>query len=91
MDIDDRPRPIDRTAAERTLDKIAAMLGANTEWNSAADYLEDIATVIGQSKVYPHPVADQNDDALTYWRAVADDYGIGYDDDEDDGPWNWGS
>lgn len=66
------------------LHKIAAMLGSAREWDSAADYLEDIAATINESGVYPCPVSDQDDEALGYWRMVADEYGIGYDDDEDD-------
>lgn len=44
------PNPI---ADQYALDCLAALLGTSSEWSSAADYLEDIANLVGT--VRPHP------------------------------------
>lgn len=59
---------------------VAALLGSNTEWDSAADYLEvqaaAAANMLGVS------VGDQSPAELKMWRGVADQVGIFYDEDE---------
>lgn len=56
--------PTDRVAKtgsdQLAVDSIAALLGTNAEWRSAASYLEDIANIVGT--VRPHP----GDRAATY-------------------------
>lgn len=60
------------------LDRVATMLGSCEEW-SGADMLEAIAWEINRSGVYDHPVSDQPDEALAFWRARADALGIDHD------------
>lgn len=63
---------------------VAALMGANEEWDSAADYLEDIAFI--GSHVLGVSVGDPGDDELKFWRTLADKLGIEHDgeDDEED-------
>lgn len=58
---------------------VAALLGANSDWDGAAEYLEEFAAV-AQSKL-GQPVGGQSDEGLAFWRKVADELGI-----EHDGP-----
>lgn len=51
---------IERLEDRDAIDAIATLLGTSSQWSSAADYLEDIANIIG--KVRPHP----GDNADTY-------------------------
>lgn len=59
---------------------IATQMGANEEWDSAADYLEYIASELGYT-AFPHPGADSNLDA---YRLIADGLGIEHDGEEED-------
>ncbi|MBG6106595.1 hypothetical protein [Frigoribacterium sp. CG_9.8] len=59
---------------------VAALLGANTEWDSAADYLEEQA--IAAANLLGVSVGDQSPAELTLWRGVADQVGVYYDEDE---------
>lgn len=61
--------------------RVAALLGANTEWDSAADYLDSIASWaqidLGLA------VGDQSDVVLKFWRLLADELGVDYDDEDE--------
>lgn len=46
-----KPRPVTDEAA---LNEIATMLGTAARWDSPADYLEEIATIIASTS-RPHP------------------------------------
>lgn len=70
------------TDAERVdaADRIAALLGANSEWDSAAQYLEWIAEILSAAG-YPTPGERVN---LARYRALADEFGIEHDGEPDD-------
>jgi hypothetical protein len=77
---------MDHTPAYAKLGEyVAALLGANPEWTSPADYLEEIAAKAHALGL--DPISDQDDEDLAHWRTVADALGIahdGEDEDEDD-------
>lgn len=74
--------PKRKMSDRQALDRIAAMLGSNTTWDSPADYLTDIANLI-QDTGRLHP-GDQPPDVLAYYRGEADRFGYAHDGDEDD-------
>lgn len=61
------------------IDRIAALLGSNTEWDSG--YLETIADLVADTG-RPYP-GDQPPDVLAHYRQMADRFGYYYDEDED--------
>lgn len=60
--------------------RVAARLGANREWDSAADYLETFAFE-AESILGVTPGAE-DDDLLAFWRAIADEVGVEHDGEE---------
>lgn len=58
---------------------VAALLGANAQWNDAGDILEDIA---GKANSLDFPVSDS--DVTEFWREVADELGIDHDGEDDE-------
>jgi hypothetical protein len=60
--------------------QVAAQLGANLEWDSAADYLEDFATM-AQGALGVN-VGGQDDKLLSEWRKIADNAGVYYEEEE---------
>lgn len=61
---------------------VAAQMGANEEWDSAADYLQDFGdnsgTVLGVH------VGSEDLETLAMWRGIADELGIEHDGEEED-------
>ena len=55
---------------------IAALLGAQSVWDSPADLLEQIAEIVSTTGL-PHP---GDVDALPFYRNLADRYGVDHDD-----------
>jgi hypothetical protein len=84
------PRSEARAIVEKTLENplkaalaalmIATQMGANEEWDSAADYLEYIADELGYT-AFPHPGADSTTDS---YRLIADGLGIEHDGEDED-------
>ncbi|MGC4174373.1 DUF2958 domain-containing protein [Demequina sp.] len=70
-----------------TIVHMAALLGSNSRWRSAADYLEEIANmvtgIVTEAGAPPVEAGEglRADAALAYWRAVADEQGLTYDHD----------
>jgi hypothetical protein len=64
--------------------QVAALMGSNPEWDSAADYLEFIADFAsGQLGI---SVGGQDAELLAFWRGVADEVGVYYESDEGEEP-----
>lgn len=57
---------------------VAALLGSNSQWDSAADYLGEIADAADTIGILP-TVNGTGDEPLDYWRGVADGLGIVHD------------
>ena len=58
---------------------VAALMGANEEWDSPADYLEMIAE---KAQALGANISDQDAGSLAFWRKIADDLGIEHDGEE---------
>ena len=56
--------------------RVAAQMGANLEWDSAADYLDDFATAA--RNLLGVRVGGQGNADLTFWRDIADEIGVYY-------------
>jgi hypothetical protein len=70
------------TTDQQAVDAVATLLGTSAEWDDAADFLDDIANIVGQ--VRPHP----GDAAATYRndfrKATGREVPIGWDFTDDD-------
>lgn len=55
---------------------VAALMGANEEWDSAADYLEYIADEAGINGIV---LSSNNEEPLVFWRKIADELDIDHD------------
>ena len=60
--------------------RVAARMGANREWDSAADYLDTFA--FEAESILGVPTGDE--EHIRYWRSIADEIGVDH-----DGSWNW--
>lgn len=62
------------------LDCIAALLGANKDWDNAAYHLEAVAYEVNRARKADVPkVGSLDNESLAYWRWIADAYGLDHD------------
>jgi hypothetical protein len=86
FDVRDRPgytgavRRADGLRSRETVIRLMALLGANDEWDSAADYLEMIAEELnsrhGSYLGFVSDIGEQHDGTRAQWIDIADELGI---------------